>query len=267
MQTEQQAQRSFSRNAPVAQAAMTVMLLAMAVFSSWMAVISSHSSELTCDGELRCVHVERYPFGLTRQTALPPITVAVKAWDGGGRTTAIKLVLHHADETSSEYQGVGTNGNRVEAVAKAINAFLKNPSAEQVFPLREASVAFAMFAALMAFCSLVLLPYFFTKVDITMTANNIEFVVGRWPARRSRFSCPWPAFQGFCVMTRTVGPQELHTIGAKVDRNALPVQGDTIDLGIAFGSKIAAEQRVEQLQTWVTEFLQRGQRGPSSYGS
>lgn len=178
------------RYGPIAQVVMTVMLLAGAVFMGSMAVLVSHDSALECQGLTACQHVERYPLGIVNTSTLGPIERAEARWSPGGRAAALKLVVRHSDGTSSEYKGVGKNGERAEDTADAINAYLAGEGGTASFALREGSVPVAIFLALLAVGLLVLAPHFFTRVRLRREGRGFEISIGRWPAMPHRIEVP-----------------------------------------------------------------------------
>lgn len=237
---------AFPRNALFIKLFMTTLLVGMCAFFGSMVVLTTHHSELRCDPAARCVHIERYPFGVVRQVVLPRVTSAETEWDPGGRMKAIKLVLNHQDGSTSEYQGVGTNGERSQRVAKQLNAFLAAPTREQTFPLRQGSWAMGVFLGLLTLVGLVLIPFFFTKVRVTATGTDVLVRIGRWPAPSRRYSVPLNEFQEFSLKRSFVMEQELFTISAN---SVGSPRG--FDLGLGFRNRAQALQRITELNEWL----------------
>lgn len=176
----------FPRYGLPARAIMTVMLGGLGVFFAAMAVLVSHDSELSCEPSGACTHIERYPFGIEQREPVAKIASADVEWSPGGRSKALKLVLTHEDGTFTDYQGVGTNGERAERTAKAINAYLHEPKSA-TFALREGSLPVAIFLGLLALGAFVLVPSFFTRIRLRRTMQRVQVTIGRWPASRREF--------------------------------------------------------------------------------
>jgi DNA-binding transcriptional regulator YdaS (Cro superfamily) len=215
---------------------MTLMLLGLATFIGTMAVLVSHDSALVCEPGARCRHVERYPFGVVSEHAVAPIERADVKWDTGGRAAALKVVLQHLDGTKTEYQGVGKNGERAEDTAAAINAYLARSEGAQTFALREGSLPVAVFMALLALTSLVLVPYFFSRVRVVRSPEATEITVERWPAPPARLSVQRGAATRVVIIERIVNGQQFFTLF--LAREGAP----NFDLGLAARTAERAEQ-------------------------
>lgn len=249
----------FPRNSLFIRVFMTVMLLGVCAFFAAMAVLISHHSELRCEPDLHCVHIERYPLGIVQKEAIPRVQSAETQWSPGGRVMAIRLILNHQDGSMSEYQGVGKNGERAQRVAKELNAFLLAPGHEQVFKLREGSLPAAIFLGLLTLGGLVLLPFFFTKVRLTTTDTNVLMKIGRWPARSHRYSVPLDQFKEFSLRRSIVMEQALFTVCA--DQVGRPFG---FDLGMSFRNQEQALQRITELDEWLALRVQRTAAEPRS---
>jgi len=226
----------FPRYGLPAKAIMTVMLGAAGVFFATMAVLVSHDSELSCEPGGACTHIERYPFGIEQRAPVAKIASADVEWSPGGRSKALKLVLTHEDGSFTDYQGVGTNGERAERTAKAINAYLHEPK-RVTFALREGSLPVAIFLAVLAFGAFVLVPSFFTRVRLTRPSQRVQVRIGRWPASRREFEVEPHAF--------TVRP-----IANPVDGSVrFAVESGGHDLGMVFLIEAKARARAELLNS------------------
>lgn len=211
------------------KALMLAMLLGMSGFFGAMAVLVSHESSLECQASSGCTHVERYPLGIVVRTPLAPIKKAEVQWDTGGRSRALKLVLRHADGTRTDFQGVGKNGERAEDTANELNAVLQsNPATDRTFPLREGSLPFALFLALLAITGLVLIPHYFSKVRLSRSAAGITVTIERWPAKARRHLIPAAELARVGLKQSTANEEQFFTV--QLERTS----GPAIDLGIAF---------------------------------
>lgn len=239
---------NFDRNGFWVKASMSVLLLGMAAFMTTMSVLIVHDSSLICTQEGNCVHVENYPLGIIKQTRLPRISSVNTQWDPGGRVMAIKLVLAHEDGTLTEYRGVGKNGERAQAVAAKLNAFIEQPRGKAEFPLREGSVAASVFLLLLGLLALLCLPYFFSKVRLRVLDEELVVRVERWPVPPRLIRVSLPRVRGFDVR-HLVMPLEQHfyQVGLLVDGVPVP-----IDLGMAFRTVAQAQERVACLNAWLT---------------
>lgn len=220
------------------QALMVAMLLGLSGFFGTMAVLVSHDSSLECQASSGCTHVERYPLGLGVRTPLAPIKKAEVQWDTGGRSRALKLVLRHADGTRTDFQGVGKNGERAEDTANELNAMLQsNPATDRTFLLREGSLPFALFLALLAIAALVLSPHFFSKVRLSRSPAGITVAIGRWPAKARRHLIPPGDLAQVGLKQSIANGEQFYTV--QLERPS----GPAIELGIAFRS---AERALEE---------------------
>jgi hypothetical protein len=227
---------------------MTLLLVAGAGFFGCMGVLVSHESELRCGTDAVCTHVERYPFGLTKTTPLPRLRRAdMVLGENSSRRRAYHLALDFADGTHTEYQGVGTNGERAQATARALNDFLEHPTAAQTVHLRDNSMPVAVMLWVLALAALGLLPFFFMKVRLTRTRDQVELVVGRWPARPRRLVVPASQRLGFGLTQRVVNGERLLTVVARVEG-----QEAGFDLGSSFRSDARAQARLAELEAWRT---------------
>jgi hypothetical protein len=223
-----------ARHGLVVRVLMTTLLVGMSSFFGAMAVLVSHDSALVCRDGTTCQHVERYPFGVVNTTPLAPLQRADVKWDTGGRAVALKLVLRHADGQTTEYQGVGKNGDRAEDTAAALNAWLSKGQGEQSFALREGSWAAALFLALLAVLGVSFVAFFFSRVRVTRTDQGVEFTVERWPARPRRLRLPLGEEARVVVDTRVVRDQWFFSLW--LERGA----GPRFELGLDFRTPEAA---------------------------
>jgi hypothetical protein len=237
----------FQRIGLVGRVLMPVLLVGMSGFFATMAVLVAHDSELDCDGDGQCVHVERYPFGFVEQTPLLPVKNAEVALDPGGRAMALKLVLNHQDGSSSEYQGVGRLGDRAERVAKELNAYLMAPRRPQTFLLRTGSMPVAIFLAVLTVLGLFLLPSCFTKVRLHLSEGILRVTVGRWPARRREHRLAIAELKGFGV--RVVVEPIKRVVFHNVE--AVTAPGAWVDIGMSFHTEAGARQRADALNDWA----------------
>lgn len=242
---------AFPRNALVIKVIITILLLGACTFFGSMAVLITHHSELKCSSGSQCVHIERYPFGVVRETVIPRVMSAETEWVPGGRVRAIKLVLNHQDGSASDYHGVGTNGERAQQVAKQLNAFLAAPAHEQAFPLRQGSLAAGLFLALLTLVGLVLIPALFTKVRVTATGTNVLVKIGRWPAPSRRYSVPLDKLQDFSLKRSIIQGQEFFSVCANQDGRWYG-----FDLGMGFRNQEQALQRITELNEWLANATQ-----------
>ena len=230
------------RQGMVARVVMTALMLVAATFFGAMAVLVSHDSALECQSPRACRHIERYPFGVVQQTKLEPIERASVAWSPGGRTAALKLVLHHEGGTISEYPGVGKNGERAQTTAEAISSYLLTTGGPEVttsFALREGSLPVAIFLALLALTALVLLPYFFARVRLVRSAQAVEITIERWPAPPRRYTVAIGEPVRVLIEERTANGQQFYSLHLeRADRPAL-------ELGLSFRSLETATREQE----------------------
>jgi hypothetical protein len=223
-----------ARYGVVVRVLMTTMLVGLAGFFSAMSVLVSHESFLACTAPDACAHVERYPFGVVQSKPLSPVKRADVRWSTGGRSAALKLVLDHADGVRTEYPGVGTNGERAEDVADAVNAYLGGAQGAKEFQLRERSLPVAAFLLVLALVGLVLTPHFFTRVRLERTPSCLEVRVGRWPAKTRLEVVPLTELGAVAIIERVVNGQPF--FGLVLERRA----GPPVDLGLSFRSDDAA---------------------------
>lgn len=227
-----------ARHALVVRVLMTALIVGASSFFVAMAVLVSHDSALVCR-EHSCQHVERYPFGVVSTAPLAPIQRAEVKWSPGGRARALELVLRHPDGLTTEYQGVGKNGERAEDTAAALNEWLSTGGGERSFALREGSWVAAFFLAFLALVGLVLVPYFFSRVRVTRTGEGVEFTVERWPARPRRLRLPLGEQARVVVDTRVVRDQWFFSLWLE------RAGGPRFELGLDFRTPEAAEREQE----------------------
>lgn len=231
-----------SRQGVVARVVMTVLMLVAATFFAAMAVLVSHDSALECQTPRSCRHVERYPFGIVNAQALPAIERAHVKWSPGGRAAALKLVLRHEDGTTSEYQGVGKNGERAEDTAERISEYLLMRGGldeTKSFALREGSLPVAIFLAVLALTALVLLPYFFARVRLVRSAQTVEIIIERWPALPRRHTVAVGEPVRVLIEERVATEQKFYSL--HLERSDRP----SVDLGLSFRSLDAATREQE----------------------
>ncbi len=221
---------------------MTALLLGLVGFLTPMAVLVSHDSSLECRGRTACSHREQYPFGVVKQTSLAPIQRAEVKWDTGGRSAALKLVLRHADGTTTEYQGVGKNGDRAEDTAAALNTWLASGEGEKSFALREGSWPAALFLAFLTLVGLSLVPYFFSRVRVVRTAESVTFSVERWPARPRRQTVSLGEVVHVVVDARVVNDQQFFSLWLK------RAEGPRFELGLDFRTPEKAARAQEAVE-------------------
>ena len=225
----------FPRYNPLVRTIMTLVLVGFCAFAMTMAALVSHDSELRCEPGGMCTHLERYPFGIERRASLTKIARAGVEWSPGGRSQALKLVLTHEDGSFTDYLGVGKNGERAERTAKAINAFLENPTPAATFALREGSLPVAIFLALLGFGALLFVPSFFTRVVLSRPSHRVRVRIGRWPAPNRELELESAEFT------------------LRVTRNSLDglefftVESGGHDLGMSFFTEKPAKARVDLL--------------------
>jgi hypothetical protein len=223
---------------------MTCLIFGLATFLFSMAVLVSHDSALECQPRAACAHVERYPLGVVNETPLAAIQRADVRWDTGGRAAALKLVLRHADGTSTEYQGVGKNGERAEDTALAINTWLAKRETGKIFALRQGSVPVAVFLALLSLVGLGLIPYFFSKLRVARSLAAMEITIERWPAPPRRHSLRQGEGARVTVRERVVNGQPFFSLW--LERASAP----GVELGLSFRTPeraIAEQETISQL--------------------
>lgn len=169
----------------VARVVLPALSLAALGFMWTMAVLISKDTELHCDGP-SCEHVEHFPFGITTRARVAPVTRARTEW-GTGRSAAIELVLESATGTTTTYPGVGTNGDRAEATAAAINQFLETGPRQATFELRRGSTPAAAFMLLLGLAfALAVAPLPFQRLRFEWT-GRLVVRRPRWPVPAARF--------------------------------------------------------------------------------
>jgi hypothetical protein len=225
----------FPRYGLWAKAIMTLVLGGLGVFFATMTVLVSHDSELSCAPGGTCTHVERYPFGIERRAPVAKVASAGVEWSTGGRVQALKLVLTHEDGSFTDYQGVGTNGERAERTAKAINAYLHDPARGATFALREGSMPLAVFLALLTLGALALVPSFFARVRLRRPAQRVQVRIGRWPAPLREFEMEPIEFTVRSIINPTDGTVRF------------AVESGEHDLGMIFLSEARARARAATL--------------------
>lgn len=232
------------RHSMTAKMMMSTLVGAAIIFFVAMAILISHSSLLECSNNLQCTHIERYPFGIERREALKEMVSAETQWAPGGQQMAVKLVLNHADGSTTDYQGVGTNGEHAQKVARALNAFISAPEATAQFALRAGSVGASILMAALALLGALAVPYFFSKLRLQLHGNVLGAVIERWPIAPRRFQ--WTLGQPVTLrLERKVSlDQEFFLV-------MLVVGSQTIDLGLAFRNAPAAQKRLAEINTWL----------------
>ena len=233
------------RNGALVKVLKTLLVGGGAAFFLSMAVLVCHHSSLVCDAELNCTHLETYPFGIERGQALTTISAAETLWDPGGRQMAIKLALNHTDGSTTEYQGVGKNGERAQKVAAAINAFINAPSAPQTFALREGSIGVGVFLVLMALLGLCALPYVFSKIRLRAEGGVLSVIIERRPLPPRKLQSPLQRVAGLTLHRMTMMDQEFFNVTMAL------VGGDSVDLGLRFRSAEQAQQRLKEMDAWL----------------
>ncbi len=227
----------------------TLLLAAGVIFFGVMASLVSHESELRCDTPGECMHVERYPFGIENAKAMPEISRALTRWSPGSRSMAIKLVLTHRDGTESEYHGVGTNGDRAQAVAEAINASLENAEAPRVFHLRDRSIPMALMMLLMALSCLVLCAAPFSMVHLRVYNGVLSALVQHRPMRSRECHVPLAGVRG----TTLTQLASMNVVAFKVCLDV--VDGAPFDLGLSASSEVAARAKAAEVDAWLQSHL------------
>lgn len=252
---------AFPRNAVIAKIVASILLLSLGAFFVPMAVLISHASELKCE-QARCVHIERYPGGIVQESPVPHVKHADTEWDPGGRSKALKLVLEHEDGSTTEYQGVGKNGDRAQRTARAINSYLADPAGAKTFQLREGSLLAAGFMLLLALVCWAFVPSFFSKVRLRTSATAMQVTIGRWPAPRRVYSVPLDELQGFALLRSVANEQEFFTLCARQSGRK-----EGIELGMRFHLQSSAERRMAELNDWLLTATSSTQRPARVRGS
>lgn len=232
------------RNGVPVKVLMTLLVGAASLFFGAMALLISHSSLLDCTGNLQCIHVEKYPLGFEQREPVAKFESAETEWDPGGRQMAVKLVLNHADGTTTEYQGVGTNGERAQSVAAAINKFIKEPKERQRFALRDGSIAGGIFMALLALVAMSVVPYFFSKMRFRSAQGVLALSIERWPIRPRRFRWPIDQVAGLRLHRTVMMQQEFYKV-------VMDVGDEAVDLGLGFRSPQHAEKKLAEINSWL----------------
>lgn len=147
-------------------------------------------------------------------------------------------MLWHTGGATTEYQGVGKSGDRAEATADALNAYLAAGDAKQTFALREGSLPVAAGLALVALLGLVCISYFFSKLRVARSPAALEITIERWPAPPQRHTLRHDAAPRVTVRERTVNDQQFFSLWLE------PASGPGVDLGLSFrtAARAAAEQ-------------------------
>lgn len=231
------------KNAPGVRAFLTLLLLAAGGFFVVMGVLSSHRSALTCTASpVRCAHHESYPLGVVFDTELAPFSRVGLREKSGQRGTSLNLTLHHDDGSSTEYPGVGTNGDRAAEVAEQLNAFLVRPSAEATFDLRSGSIPLAVFLLLLGFGALLLVPSIFNAVKITCRGDRVTLGVGRHPLPARTHEIALADMGPIQLRPRVLAGRATFALELMVrDR-------EPIDLGITLADEPAARSKAAEIE-------------------